>query len=419
MQSSNSSLPLSGFNVAAAAQLLKERRQVLFIMVASCVYHLLACFIHTHGFQIKTVHIGLLELMIYLSCLPLFFRFIPLGALGLFLLALVFLSFAGLFWGGIDFKAIRDLIIPVLFVSVGRNVKDKACVDKALWVLIAIVLAVGVFEWLFLSSFTNLFNVFSYYASTGSISESSAMYTGQKLQLNGFRPAGIGRTILPMVFGNHRISSVFLEPVSLGNFAVIIAAWGMSKPWQEKKKMFAFLAASAMMIALADSRFGTMMILFLLLIRFFPVSLDKIFIGFPFVCLLVICAMAAAFPHVTGDNFSSRLIHSGLSLLQFDIPMLFGLTGPAINFGDMGYAYVLSRFGLLLASLLWFSIWLLPIHSDSGRRFRVCLCVYSCLILTVSGTSLFALKTAGLAWLLLGCVVDARNVHTASRNMAS
>lgn len=38
-----------------------------------------------------------------------------------------------------------------------------------------------------------------------------------------------------------------------------------------------------------------------------------------------------------------------------------------------------------------------------GDRFRAFTTLYMSLILCVSGTSLFALKTAGILWFLVGC----------------
>jgi putative polymerase len=68
----------------------------------------------------------------------------------------------------------------------------------------------------------------------------------------------------------------------------------------------------------------------------------------------------------------------------------------------MGYAYIFSRFGLPLCVLLVVAVFLLPNHDLRGMRYRAFLMLYLALILSVSGTSAFALKTAGMLWFLLG-----------------
>jgi putative polymerase len=46
---------------------------------------------------------------------------------------------------------------------------------------------------------------------------------------------------------------------------------------------------------------------------------------------------------------------------------------------------------------------MLKMEDERGNRFRIYITLYISLILCVSGTSLFALKTAGILWFLVGC----------------
>ena len=81
---------------------------------------------------------------------------------------------------------------------------------------------------------------------------------------------------------------------------------------------------------------------------------------------------------------------------------LLGVT-PHENFADQGYAYVIATFGVPICLLLWFSFWFLSMSDERGQRFRAFASIYITLILCVSGFSLFALKTSGLLWFLVGC----------------
>jgi putative polymerase len=311
--------------------------------------------------------------------------------------------------GGPDLKAVRDLAIPILFLWAGMNAGSMRYADRILGWMVAIVVAVGIFEWLFLDLYTEYFNVYSYYVSLGRLTESTEYVNESRLQLNGMRPDEIGRTILPMIFGSHRVSSVFLEPVSLGNFSVIVAAWGLSKGHDERRTGWLFFAAACLLIAMADSRYGLVTVGLLLALRFMVRGPEHaIAFAFPFLAIALNVCGALFLPDASGDNFLGRLVWAGKSLLEFSAGLTVGWEAPTNFYGDMGYAYVISRFGILLCLLLWFCFCFIKMADERGLRYRAYLSLYLSLILCVSGQSLFALKTAGLIWFLLGCCM-ARN----------
>ena len=172
----------------------------------------------------------------------------------------------------LDPKGFRDVLIPILFYGLGRQIGDIKYADRVLKLMVWIVLFFGFFELLYLDLYSRFFNIFSYYVSQGSLTAGSNWAKDSVLGLNGTRPEGIGRTILPALLGNHRISSVFLEPVSLGNFAVIIASWGLAKRREDFKDMLFFVAAALVMIALSDSRYGMITLAALVAMRCLPIG---------------------------------------------------------------------------------------------------------------------------------------------------
>ncbi|HEX5125152.1 MAG TPA: hypothetical protein VFW00_00285 [Rhodocyclaceae bacterium] len=392
---------------AAHVSDLPANRLVTGILIASTAYQAVLCLIHTHFFPASPALVGLAELSIYLACVPLLLRQFPPGVLATIVAIGASITLMTLLRNAVDLKPLRDLAIPVLFYWLGRNAGSIDLADRILKQIVLLVLVAGLFELLLPNVFTQIFNIFSYYVSQGGITVDTNFISDSRLQLNGLRPEGIGRTILPVLFGSHRISSIFLEPVSLGNFAVITAAWGFAKPREEIRTALFFIVSAAVLIALSDSRYGLLMFGLLFALRLSMVDrLPGLAILFPFMSILFLLALAVLQPDVVGDNIVGRLTTSGRALTGFDMPMILGITGSNINFGDMGYAYVLTRFGLFLALYLWLSLWLIPVSNSTGTRFRVYLALYIALILCVSGTSLFALKTAGLAWFLLGTVAD-------------
>jgi putative polymerase len=377
-------------------------RLVAVILVTSVCYLSALSFINARGFHVSPALVGLFEAVIFIACLGVLRRQLPLSTLAFSVCVTAWIVFTWVIRQSPDVKSLRDLIIPLLFLSLGRFVADVGFADRCLKWIIGIVVAIAFYEVLFTDSYATLFNTFTFYQNIAGVSEQAASFKGQMLALNGYRPEGIGRTILPALFGSHRASSVFMEPIALGNFAVIILAWGLSKSWSEIVKMPVFVLGAALIITLCDSRFGLLMTATLLATRALPLPVvSRLAPAFPFMILGLLLGLAWLAPSI-GDNLHGRVTTSGLALLHFDAAYLMGLGSPLPSFGDMGYAYLLSRFGAPLAVALIAIIFLIPMADQRGSRFRNMIVLYIFANLAISGTSVFALKTAGIMWFLFG-----------------
>ena len=385
------------------ADALASTKSVSVIVIGSVVYQALLALMHTHFFRASSLAVAAAEFLIYLACVLVLAKRIRLESVTIVALVLAYLFLLSIFRNALEFKGFRDVMIPLLFYWLGRHVADIGYADRILKVLVGVVLAVGFFEFFFLDQFTRLLNIFSYYVSTGTVTITTNFITDSALNLNGLRPEGIGRTIFPALLGSHRVSSVFLEPVSLGNFAVIVAAWGLSKPRAEYKQMLFFVLSAAILIALSDSRYGLIVVTSLIAMRIAVRGrLNVAVIILPFVAVVVLVLIGLFFEGGLADNIMGRLSWTGNTLLTFNVEKILGIQGFNIPYGDMGYAYLLSRWGVLLCIVLWAALWLVKMTDERGERFRTYAALYISLILTVSGTSFFALKTAGLLWFLMG-----------------
>lgn len=387
---------------AEAIQLQRDQRWLIGIMLATVSYQAALCLLNTHGLHASRALLGLSEGIILAACMPVIFRRIQPGVLLLATSAGAVFCLLALVSGQLNIKTIRDLAIPLCYFWLGCNLGRPEFADKALRWAIALVLVMGMFELLALDAYTNLFNIFSYYVNTGNLDPTNSFASGSKLQLNGTRPEGIGRTLLPQIFGSHRVSSVFLEPVSLGNFATLCAAWGLSKERSELRSMIFFVLTAVAMIVISDSRFALtsvgLMILMRLLLRGKAYYLS---LFAPFAAVTILLALGGDTFRLTEDSFSGRLALSGSALYEFGLDTLFATTVPD-PYADMGYAHLISAFGLPLTLVFWASLWLLPMPDMTGERFRSFAAIYITLILCVSGFSLYALKTSGVLWLLMG-----------------
>jgi putative polymerase len=396
---------------------LSEQRLITFIVVAAVSYQALLCLANTLVMPASRALVGVTEAIILLACAPLLARRLLPGVTILACIAAATLCVLGLFNDQINIKAFRDLAIPFCFFWLGCNLGKPALADRALRVAIWVVLGMGMFELLFVDLYTELFDIFGYYVNIGSLTPITEYVRESKLQMNGMRPEGIGRTLLPGILGPHRVSSVFLEPISLGNFASICAAWGLAHSKQEWRKGLFFVAAAVFMMVLADSRFALMTVSLFIVLRL--IAQGKLinlafFAPFAAVIMLVAVGMSTEQTGFWNDDLRGRLAFSGWLLMDFDIPMLMA-TNIQLTYYDAGYAHAIATFSLPLCLLLWISLWLLPMPTASSHRFRALISVYIALILCISGSSFFALKSAGLLWFLVGCCLQNPAAPTGQR----
>ncbi|MCC5810569.1 MAG: hypothetical protein JJU06_09370 [Ectothiorhodospiraceae bacterium] len=380
------------------------RNLAVLVIVATVVYQAVLCAVHTHVMPMSRALVGVAELMIMLASLPLIFRRMLPHVVVFAALTGAMLCLLVLLRGSVDVKAFRDLLIPVWFYWLGRNVGDPRLADWMLKAVIALLLAFGVFELVAVDRFTDIFDIFSYYVAIGNLQPITDYVRESRLQLSGIRPEDIGRTLLPSLLGQHRVSSLYLEPVSLGNFATVVAAWGLARGRDELGQMLFYLTAAIVLIVLADSRFALISVALLVALRILVHGrANYMVVLMPFAIIALLVYLGLFTQGVYGDNYLGRLVISGRSLVGFDAPTLLGY-GTDGWYADEGYAYVLYTFGVVLAIALWVTLWLIPMPDERGNRFRCYVAVYIALILAISGTSLFALKSAGVLWFLFGCM---------------
>lgn len=382
-------------------------RQISVILLLTIAYHWLLVFLQTNtGVRPSAAVVGLVELIIY--CWVAFLILMTRRSMSA--VAIFTLTLAGLFLlavvreGYLDFKAFRDLLIPFLFYSLAASSSFSEFDERRLVkYLLLLVLLGGVIEIFLGASYGKYFNTFNYHVAIGTISADSAHFSGMDVTLNAIRPEGLGSTILSPIVGQRRLSSVFIEPVSLGNYCVVLAAWVLSHDWLGIRKNWWIFSFALCLMLLSDSRFAMLSVSMLAALRLMvPITvLRLVSIAAPIIGIVTTVCVASFFP-AFGDNIIGRLTTSGNVFINFPISAYFGLRAFTAHFGDMGYAYVVTRFGLPLGLMLWGLVSLRNPTQLRGRRFQAMALIYVSLILSVSGTSVFALKTAALTWFLIG-----------------
>jgi putative polymerase len=180
------------------------------LLVAALVFNAALCFLNTAGFPVSggTVigaEVAIIALTLGFALDERAGPWLILAGLvtyGLLLLALR---------GSTDVKGVRDFLIPVVFYNLGMRNPDLRDADRAVLTCGVIVVAMGLFEYGLFDVYQKYFNIVRYYVARGSMSASEINELTGSLFTSGIRPDS--RTILPFL-GPHRVSSVFLEPVS-------------------------------------------------------------------------------------------------------------------------------------------------------------------------------------------------------------
>ncbi len=388
-------------------------RWALFVLVFGAMsFNMALCFVNTQIGGIGDAYIIACEILIISTVIVFCLRWMDetvlllIASLVLYTLAIVFIRYAVLGQSKIDVKPARDLLIPLTFFLLGTRAPDIRTVDAIVRAITAIVLAVALFEYFLPELFTRGFNVAAYYISRGSMQAKQALDTGD-LFISGMRPArGGGRNLLPFL-GDHRVSSIFLEPISLANFGIIVFLWALVRSRSEGRLGLALLVSALVLVVLSDSRFGAYFCVASIALLFVPWRIGALIMVTVPILALVLLPQLPDWLRTANvgyrDDLIGRLVLSGTIMSGFDGLGWFGLSdSPMLTF-DSGYGYSVNAIGLVAAAFAWCLFLCLERPGRQFNLFRNLAAAYYAAILCVS-YSPFTIKTAALLWFLMGAL---------------
>lgn len=307
---------------------------------------------------------------------------------------------------GLAIKDLGDVLLIPAFIALGQRIRLPVLVRVVVGLQVAITV-VGVLELIFPSIFGAIFKVVDYYVSTRGY-DKSAFWAGNDLFLSSERPGG--RLLLPG-FNLHRGSSLFLEPVSLGNWTIVIAiflgGFWHSLSWRSR----ALLAGcDIVLLVVCDGRLALGVCLFLAVYlpvaaRRLPARLAALYL--PAVLLLLAGFVAAGLLTSIGDTLPGRLRGGYDALVGLDLPDLMGI-GHQMLYADAGWVYFIQTQSLLVAIAVWSVITLTDIGEDGdARMFKHGLALFLALCLPIS-YSVLSIKTMSLLWCGYGALYARR-----------
>lgn len=343
-----------------------------------------------------------------LQPLPLTFRWL---AMTWILVLAVFLTSAVRAY--MEPKILGDILLIPAFILLGSRM-DSLLLRRCFLAMQGLILLVGLWELASPSGFGATFRVLDYYVKTRGY-QADAFWAGGDLFLSSARPGG--RMLLDG-FGLHRGSSLFLEPVSLGNWAIVgvIFTAALWRDLSQRARLFMILSTGLLLI-ICDGRLAMSVILLFCL--YLPISAfipDRWSVFYlPLLLFALVAGEALGVLTGPGDNFTGRLSVGLDALRSMDIVQLLGVRLERIRFDDAGWADFVQAQSLLIAIGLWLTLALSSFGRDPGNRMaKHGIMLFLTLCLPISN-SLLSIKTAAAMWALYGfCHARGRQAEKAA-----
>jgi putative polymerase len=302
---------------------------------------------------------------------------------------------------------LRDAIDIPIFIALGM-VYARGNIVRLFFFIQCIVFLVLLVELLQTDIYSNIFDVRSYYVNTRDVAAEHFWNTSSDLYLSATRPDE--RYMFPFL-GIHRASSVFLEPVSLGNYSSLAAILTFTFWRNMSRSMRIFFVATTLIILVgSDGRLAatTMIVITFGLIIFplLPRYSNVFYLPGALLSGAIIITVLGLQP--SGDNFAGRMAHGMDVLASLNAPTLFGLNRDAPSL-DSGISYFITTQSVVGLIVVWLFICLVPRYRDwRSKIFVHGMCIYITFNLLVS-YSLFSIKTASLMWFMYGYLLAGFN----------
>ncbi|MCX2724233.1 UDP-phosphate alpha N-acetylglucosaminyltransferase [Roseibium salinum] len=367
------------------------------VVLGTLTFNLALAFANTNAFRISESHVILGE-MILLSTAML----LVLSRNAVFyLIVAMYLSYMAFILAlrpELDLKAIRDFLIPIVFYFIGRRFRRIEDADRLIWISTTLVLTIGFFEFFFLDIYAQLVNIFDYYVARGTLAADDNFVEGSNLFISSTRIGG--RNFFGFL-GDLRASSVFLEPVTMGNFGAFLCLWALFRSGMRHRALI--FVAAFVAIVLPDARFG----MFVCVALFAAAALGMIIPRIIWWSLPLLTAFALAIygawtaQLLWEDNLLGRILHASLLLQEITWEAFWGVRPDAPFLADNGFAYSIAQIGFIGLVGLWTLFVFAPYKNKRALQFKALAITYISLLMIVSN-SFYSIKLAALFWIAAG-----------------
>lgn len=300
----------------------------------------------------------------------------------------------------------RNMMIIVVFVCLGRQANEQTV--KKLFIAASVIILAGlIYELADLDGYAALFKPAQYFASSRGIAEFEYDETGLFKNTMGFE----GRFSYG-IFTGPRTSSLFLEQVSLANYAAVLCILLLALWPRMGLKEKALHVATILLIVTSNNTRATSLLLLVSFAGYYlyprlPRYANAL--AAPVFLVVGIVAYHVA-PNAHEDDFVGRTSWTGRHLTNMDPADYFGMNLDKLeHLWDSGYPWLItstSVFGLLAFWL--FVTFVIAQKTPAQMRCAYGLTLYIFMNMLVSGNATFSIKVSAPLWLLIGLMSGTR-----------
>ncbi len=382
----------------------------VFLLYCAMGYNAFLAFVNAHISPIDATPVMAAEMLIVVAaCVFIFNKLYAMKAHLSFMTTAICIFF-GLFVlvslsnGVFYIKSIRDVLVIFIFTLMGTQCSPAQLI-KGFRYITFVVLAVMLLEGFYVGFYAWLFKPAFYYANTRGVEQywpdSSGLFRNS---------LGVAGRFSFGLFGQRRLSSIFLEQVSLANYAMILAMVTMVF-WKSLKKFdrSLFVISIIFIIVANSTRTGTAICLLMIPGYVLFPRLPARSFRFTMPLLLILLAILFFDPNepvnLTSDDLRGRMAHTFALISHMNVKdFLIGNISKIIDTGDSGYAYLIYTQTLFGLAYFWYALTkILPFQNDVSKRFSQAVAFFIAFNLMIGGAVL-SIKVAAPLWLIAGCL---------------
>ncbi len=300
-----------------------------------------------------------------------------------------------------DVKYLRDVMIIPTFVVLGMTFDARRLVPLLVAVQ-TLMLAFLLLEAIDTQLYADIFKIQDYYINTRGFSADDFWNKESTLFVSATRPDDRFFALMDL----HRLSSIFLEPVSLGNYCMVIVAY-LCACFDEigfKARWF-LIISTAMAIVGCDGRLAMAATIAMIVCCYFAPRLPRnsALLYVPGVLALAIILVTIGHFKPEGDDFPGRIAHTVYLLSNYGSAEYLGVSDEFLTKAvDSGVAYLITTQSIFVVVALWAVIVVTASENSPDKvRYTHAVCIFIALNMMIS-SSLLTIKTSAILWLLYG-----------------
>jgi putative polymerase len=219
----------------------------------------------------------------------------------------------------------------------------------------------------------------------------------------------------------HRLSSTFLEPVSLGNYCIVVVAFVCARFTRLRWPMRWFLLGGAVLAIIgSDGRLAAVTSSAIIVVSMFAARLPRHSwaMYLPAVAMVAFLLVELAAVQSGSDDFIGRIAHTMELLKRFSLAEYVGLSTDRTLLAeavDSGFAYLILTQSLVGLAAIWLVVAFAARNATPEQvRFAHATCIYLSFSMMVSFAFL-TVKTAALLWFIYGALCTAQPFESFNR----